>query len=91
MGTRKHILLCDKGMVFDSMLGTCNLLFECNVGYDLYSKVFMGNEHESANVLVQGVPYATLPRRDKPRRVDLYFSSWVIKPGEHSFPYGINT
>ncbi|KAK6145986.1 hypothetical protein DH2020_019855 [Rehmannia glutinosa] len=28
----------------------------------------------------KGVPYPTLPRRDKPRRVDLYFSSWVIKP-----------
>ncbi|KAH6788120.1 Polyketide cyclase/dehydrase and lipid transport superfamily protein [Perilla frutescens var. hirtella] len=30
--------------------------------------------------VTKGVPYATLPRRDKPRRVDLYFSSWVIKP-----------
>ncbi|KAL3812513.1 hypothetical protein ACJIZ3_013781 [Penstemon smallii] len=30
--------------------------------------------------LTKGVPYPTLPRRDKPRRVDLYFSSWVIKP-----------
>ncbi|XP_057783288.1 uncharacterized protein LOC131001094 isoform X2 [Salvia miltiorrhiza] len=30
--------------------------------------------------VTKGVPYAALPRRDKPRRVDLYFSSWVIKP-----------
>ncbi|KAL0367102.1 UNVERIFIED_CONTAM: hypothetical protein Sradi_3600300 [Sesamum radiatum] len=28
----------------------------------------------------KGVPYPSLPRRDKPRRVDLYFSSWIIKP-----------
>ncbi|KAG5554497.1 hypothetical protein RHGRI_012141 [Rhododendron griersonianum] len=27
-----------------------------------------------------GVPYPALQKRDKPRRVDLYFSSWVIKP-----------
>ncbi|XP_047956599.1 uncharacterized protein LOC125202270 isoform X2 [Salvia hispanica] len=30
--------------------------------------------------VTKGVPYAALPRLDKPRRVDLYFSSWVIKP-----------
>ncbi|KAI3459461.1 hypothetical protein Pfo_016124 [Paulownia fortunei] len=30
--------------------------------------------------VTKGVPYPTLSRRDKPRRVDLYFSSWVIKP-----------
>ncbi|XP_042061689.1 stAR-related lipid transfer protein 7, mitochondrial-like isoform X1 [Salvia splendens] len=30
--------------------------------------------------VTKGVPYAALPRRDKPKRVDLYFSSWVIKP-----------
>ncbi|KAK4434079.1 hypothetical protein Salat_0570600 [Sesamum alatum] len=30
--------------------------------------------------VTKGVPYPSLPRRDKPRRVDLYFSSWVIKP-----------
>jgi hypothetical protein len=27
-----------------------------------------------------GVPYPALQKRDKPRRVDLYFSSWIIKP-----------
>ncbi|GFP94125.1 star-related lipid transfer protein 7 mitochondrial [Phtheirospermum japonicum] len=32
--------------------------------------------------VTKGVPYPTLPRRDKPRRVDLYFSSWVIKPAQ---------
>ncbi|KAG6394921.1 hypothetical protein SASPL_145512 [Salvia splendens] len=30
--------------------------------------------------VTKGVPYAALPRLDNPRRVDLYFSSWVIKP-----------
>ncbi|XP_059632405.1 uncharacterized protein LOC132275049 isoform X2 [Cornus florida] len=30
--------------------------------------------------VTKGVPYPGLQRRDKPRRVDLYFSSWVIKP-----------
>ncbi|EYU32520.1 hypothetical protein MIMGU_mgv1a005704mg [Erythranthe guttata] len=30
--------------------------------------------------VTKGVQYPTLPRRDKPRRVDLYFSSWVVKP-----------
>lgn len=28
------------------------------------------------------VPYPSLPKRDKPRRVDLYFSSWIIKAVE---------
>ncbi|XAR49024.1 hypothetical protein NMG60_11032046 [Bertholletia excelsa] len=30
--------------------------------------------------VTKGVPYPALQRRDKPRRVDLYFSSWIIKP-----------
>ncbi|GAB2247874.1 hypothetical protein Droror1_Dr00007756 [Drosera rotundifolia] len=32
--------------------------------------------------ITKGVPYPSLPRRDKPRRVDHYFSSWIIKPVE---------
>lgn len=32
--------------------------------------------------VTKGIPYPNLPKRDKPRRVDLYFSSWVIKPVE---------
>lgn len=32
--------------------------------------------------VTKGVPYPSLPKRDKPRRVELYFSSWVIKPVE---------
>ncbi|CAH2041078.1 unnamed protein product [Thlaspi arvense] len=31
-------------------------------------------------LLLQAVPYPALMRCDKPRRVDLYFSSWIIKP-----------
>ncbi|KAL5738778.1 hypothetical protein ACOSP7_031539 [Xanthoceras sorbifolium] len=30
----------------------------------------------------QGVPSNTVPRRDKPRRVDLYYSSWCIQAAE---------
>ncbi|KAK1379897.1 START domain-containing protein [Heracleum sosnowskyi] len=30
--------------------------------------------------VTKAVPYPALPKRDKPRRVDRYFSSWVIKP-----------
>ncbi|XP_039046361.1 uncharacterized protein LOC120186532 isoform X2 [Hibiscus syriacus] len=30
----------------------------------------------------KGVPYPGLPKRDKPRRVELYFSSWIIRPVE---------
>ncbi|KAJ0254766.1 Polyketide cyclase/dehydrase and lipid transport superfamily protein [Hirschfeldia incana] len=32
--------------------------------------------------VTKGVPYQTLPKRDKPRRVELYFSSWIIKAVE---------
>ncbi|XP_050372593.1 uncharacterized protein LOC126790419 [Argentina anserina] len=32
--------------------------------------------------VTKGVPYPSLPKRDKPRRVDHYFSSWIIKPVE---------
>uniref|UniRef100_A0A2P2JKZ9 START domain-containing protein n=1 Tax=Rhizophora mucronata TaxID=61149 RepID=A0A2P2JKZ9_RHIMU len=32
--------------------------------------------------VTKGVPYPALPKRDKPRRVELYFSSWVIKAGK---------
>ncbi|XP_055830369.1 uncharacterized protein LOC129899426 isoform X2 [Solanum dulcamara] len=30
--------------------------------------------------VTKSVPYPALQRRDKPRRVDLYFSSWIVKP-----------
>ncbi|KAF8388184.1 hypothetical protein HHK36_026850 [Tetracentron sinense] len=30
----------------------------------------------------QGVPFPDLPKRDKPRRVDLYYSSWIIRAVE---------
>ncbi|CDO99168.1 unnamed protein product [Coffea canephora] len=30
--------------------------------------------------VTKGVPHSAVPRRDRPRRVDLYFSSWIIKP-----------
>ncbi|KAL5712283.1 hypothetical protein ACHQM5_014472 [Ranunculus cassubicifolius] len=32
--------------------------------------------------LTKGIPYPDVPKRDKPRRVELYFSSWIIKPVE---------
>ncbi|TQD90167.1 hypothetical protein C1H46_024273 [Malus baccata] len=32
--------------------------------------------------LTKGVPYPGLPKRDKPRRVEQYFSSWIIKAVE---------
>ncbi|KAJ0264769.1 START domain-containing protein [Hirschfeldia incana] len=32
--------------------------------------------------VTKGVPYPALPKRDKPRRVELYFSSWIIKAVE---------
>ncbi|XP_010435117.1 PREDICTED: uncharacterized protein LOC104718985 [Camelina sativa] len=32
--------------------------------------------------VTKGVPYPALPKRDKPRRVELYFSSWVIRAVE---------
>ncbi|XP_010274161.1 PREDICTED: stAR-related lipid transfer protein 7, mitochondrial-like [Nelumbo nucifera] len=32
--------------------------------------------------VTKGVPYPGLQKRDKPRRVDLYFSSWIIKTVE---------
>ncbi|KAJ0818325.1 putative START domain-containing protein [Helianthus annuus] len=31
--------------------------------------------------VTKGVQYPGVRRRDKPRRVDRYFSSWVIRPG----------
>ncbi|KAM0935055.1 putative START domain-containing protein [Dioscorea sansibarensis] len=32
--------------------------------------------------VTKGVPYPSVPRRDKPMRVDLYYSSWCIRPVE---------
>ncbi|GAB2293915.1 hypothetical protein Dimus_028128 [Dionaea muscipula] len=32
--------------------------------------------------VTKGVPYPCVPRRDKPRRVDLYYSSWFIRAVE---------
>lgn len=32
-------------------------------------------------VKLQGVPYPSLPERERPRRVGLYFSSWRIRAG----------
>lgn len=33
----------------------------------------------------QGVPRPSVPRQNKPRRVDLYYSSWCIRPGTTVF------
>lgn len=32
--------------------------------------------------VTKGVPYPSVPRRNKPRRVDLYYSSWCIRAAE---------
>ncbi|KAK9122336.1 hypothetical protein Syun_019953 [Stephania yunnanensis] len=32
--------------------------------------------------VTKGIPCSTVPRRDKPRRVDLYYSSWFIRAAE---------
>ncbi|KAE8658590.1 putative beta-1,3-galactosyltransferase 6 [Hibiscus syriacus] len=32
--------------------------------------------------VTKGVPYPSVPRKNKPRRVDLYFSSWRIRAGD---------
>ncbi|KAK5782699.1 StAR-related lipid transfer 7, mitochondrial [Gossypium arboreum] len=32
--------------------------------------------------VTKGVPYASVPRKNKPRRVDLYYSSWLIRAVE---------
>lgn len=32
--------------------------------------------------VTKGVPFTSLPRREKPRRVDLYYSSWCIRAAE---------
>ncbi|CAA7391262.1 unnamed protein product [Spirodela intermedia] len=32
--------------------------------------------------VTKGVPYPSIPRRNKPRRVDLYYSSWCIRAAE---------
>ncbi|OVA05316.1 START domain [Macleaya cordata] len=32
--------------------------------------------------VTKGVPYPSLPKRDKPRRVELYFSSWIVRAVE---------
>ncbi|MQL86680.1 hypothetical protein Taro_019216 [Colocasia esculenta] len=32
--------------------------------------------------VTKGVPYSSVPRRNKPRRVDLYYSSWCIRAAE---------
>jgi hypothetical protein len=33
---------------------------------------------------LQGVPRPSVPRQNKPRRVDLYYSSWCIRPGNYT-------
>ncbi|XP_010532604.1 PREDICTED: uncharacterized protein LOC104808596 [Tarenaya hassleriana] len=32
--------------------------------------------------VTKGIPYPALPKRDKPRRIELYFSSWMIRAVE---------
>ena len=47
--------------------------------------VFWYEDVKSINIqaiMFQGVPYPGLQKRDKPRRVELYFSSWVIRAGK---------
>ncbi|XP_059662120.1 uncharacterized protein LOC132308137 [Cornus florida] len=37
---------------------------------------------QSFYCITKGVPFPSLPRRNKPRRVDSYYSSWCIRPVE---------
>lgn len=37
--------------------------------------------------MLQGVPHSSVPRRNKPRRVDLYYSSWCIRAGNKYFQF----
>ncbi|OIV94983.1 hypothetical protein TanjilG_22180 [Lupinus angustifolius] len=56
---------------WDAMLAYCEVLEECPHNGTMIS-----------HWIKKGVPYPSLPKRDKPRRVEHYFSSWVIKPVE---------
>lgn len=42
----------------------------------------LSNLHVCVLCIVQGVPCSSIPRRNKPRRVDVYYSSWCIRPGK---------
>ncbi|KAF7828089.1 StAR-related lipid transfer protein 7, mitochondrial [Senna tora] len=37
---------------------------------------------QSYYCVTKGVPCSSVPRRNKPKRVDLYYSSWCIRPAE---------
>lgn len=41
--------------------------------------------------VTKGIPYPSVPRRSKPRRVDLYYSSWCIRPVESRRGDGLMT
>ncbi|KAF1873381.1 hypothetical protein Lal_00027419 [Lupinus albus] len=56
---------------WDAMLAYCQVLEECPHNGTMIS-----------HWIKKGFPYPSLPKRDKPRRVEQYFSSWVIKPVE---------
>ena len=36
-------------------------------------------------LLLQGVPCPSMPRHNKPKRVDLFYSSWCIRAGNRQF------
>ena len=61
----------------------CHLNFTgCNFMLKFFFKASTRlNEVIKPLIIFQGVPRPSVPRQNKPRRVDLYYSSWCIRPG----------
>ncbi|KAJ7954769.1 StAR-related lipid transfer protein like [Quillaja saponaria] len=47
--------------------------------YIIGRRIWESGSGKTYYCVTKGMPYPGLPKRDKPRRVELYFSSWIIK------------
>jgi hypothetical protein len=82
MGIWENLLLCYKGTVY--LKPVLNI-------FSTYSVIYVGCDLRMLNNFhVQGVPYPSLPKKEKPRRVEVYFSSWRIRAGNLFFPFYYN-
>ena len=64
------------------------ILLLCNKGMEsiesISEAVVLNNTNHHLLFLLQGVSVPCIPRNNKQKRVDLFYSSWCIRPGKNS-------
>ncbi|KAF8641581.1 hypothetical protein HU200_067771 [Digitaria exilis] len=80
---RKFPFFCsDREYIIGRRIWASGKTFYCVTKTADYKPVARLNKEIKPLIIFQGIPRPSVPRQNKPRRVDLYYSSWCIRPVE---------